>query len=180
MTLPPHLNMYQAEAWVEFRTTEAVADLQTWRCLSAERMYPSRERVENPYAILLALRSGAITALGAKPSQEFEPIPAVEWERMRFAPLDPSDHWPYGRVLLRSQDVERLWPANPAPTIYDWEKVRALYEGAGLASGMGKKRAAQSLKVLYEKEIGLPSPGYSTLERYIQSWRKGVRREQEA
>ena len=113
--LPPWLNPYQLVAWVQYRDLAMVAKAKTFNGLAAQHMYGTESRVGSIVDLERALQEGRLTAHGLTNSGEtFVPIPAVEWTRVRLAPLDLARQHPYVRIQVKREDALALFPSLTA------------------------------------------------------------------
>lgn len=115
--LPIWLNMYQLTAWVLYRDPAIVAKAVDWYGLAGQNMYGTDPKVSGYAPLEKALQSGELIAQGAKRGESFAAIPAVEWTRLRIAPLDMAHQWPYVSIQVSRADAEALFaPAGSQPT----------------------------------------------------------------
>lgn len=122
MTTSPNpldlINLYQARAWVVFRTLTALEYARSEQALSTLTMYPRDMRPpEHEYqpagtevGIHDRLLAGALVGF-VDVEGIAQPLPALAW-RTR---LKPGRHPPYNEVLVRRADVVSLWPARGLP-----------------------------------------------------------------
>jgi hypothetical protein len=133
--LPPTLNIYQALIWVRYRDLSLLhyrkrADDRPIIDPHSVGTFQHREADADQVAALLlfsgkpitgsahdlesALTSGKLTAHGRKESQQFEPIPAMEWTELNVAPRDPARQWPYETIRINSVELLGLFPFDAA------------------------------------------------------------------
>ncbi|MCM3420548.1 hypothetical protein [Sphingopyxis alaskensis] len=134
-SLPPTLNIYQALIWVRYRDVsmlhyrERPVDRPTIGPPSVGTFRHHEADADQVAALLLfsgkpitgsardlesALTSGKLTAHGRKESQQFEPIPAMEWTELDVAPRDPARQWPYETIRVNSVELLGLFPFDAA------------------------------------------------------------------
>lgn len=171
-TLPPRLNLYEAEAWVRYRLVEAVLKIRDWESLAGNVLWRRYPVVAGTCGALhAALRNGALAASGLKASGSFETIPAIEWDRMRPTG-DARYHHPYVQILVDAADVRRLWPER-RDRLYEWDRIQGWYpEIMADRPDIGKRGMAVEIRARYEHEIGGQLPSESVIEKDFTLWKK--------
>lgn len=109
--LPPWLNPYELVAWVQYRDIGVVGKASDWNGLAAQHFYGEEPATGSVADVDQALQEGRLIANGLKAGETFAPVPAVEWTRIRLAPLDPSRQHPYVSIQFKLEEVVALFPA---------------------------------------------------------------------
>jgi hypothetical protein len=113
--IPLWLNMYQAAAWVCFRTERAMVTLDRASLLHTEIRYSGNCEVQTLDDFKLALKIGKPVAQGARAEDgRYEPILAATWSAFTPAPLYPADAAPYLDIRIRRDVLEAAFPAAAA------------------------------------------------------------------
>lgn len=129
--IPLWLNMYQAAAWVCFRTERAMVTLDRASLLHTEIRYSGNGEVQTLEDFKLALKTGKPVAQGARAGDgRYETIPAATWSAFTPAPLYPADAPPYLDIRIRRDVLEVAFPAAEALVT----RSRRLLPVASLAS----------------------------------------------
>lgn len=127
--LPTWLNPYQLMAWVRYRDVPLARQTETATQLAALTFYDGRKIKAGEKDVTTALQESRLVAYGAKPGQDFVPIPAIEWTRLRIAPQSPHRFHPYVQVSVRAADVLKIFPHDyrvPAPNRQlDYDEIKA-------------------------------------------------------
>lgn len=137
--LPAWLDMHQALAWVRFRDV-AVAIKANPDTLMAENLWPTMVRHDGRREFQAALKDGRLSAEGARPNEEWVPIPSPQWQRLEVAPRDPSRTAPYEFIRVARSSLLSAFPPLPARRASYIENVawcsKWIAEGKG--TGMDK------------------------------------------
>lgn len=109
--IPQWLNLYQAAAWVCFRTQRAMVTLDRASLLHAEIRYSGVAEVETLDDFEAALRSGRPVATGRlAEAGSYEEIPAETWSSFPAAALYPDDAAPYRDIRMRRDVLFAVFP----------------------------------------------------------------------
>lgn len=133
--LPPTLNIYQALIWVRYRDVSllhyrerpvdrpiigppSVGAFRRYKAdadqVAALMLFSGKPINGSAHDLEIALTSGKLIAHGRKESQQFEPIPAMEWMELDVAPRDPIRQWPYEKIIINSVELLGLFPSDAA------------------------------------------------------------------
>lgn len=157
---------------MRYREAEAVKKISDWESKSGHVLWPEFATVPGTGdALHSALRAGHLIAYGLKATGGFEPIPSIEWERLRPT-SHPRFHHPYVRILVETKSVQKLWPKEGGRKQFPWDKIRSWYPEL-IGDRLGKRKGAREILARYEREIGNPLPSESVIEKDIAKWKRG-------
>lgn len=109
--LPTWLNMFQAAAWVVFRTDRAMVMLDRSSLLHCEIRFSDVEQIGSLDEFEVALRAGCPVAEGSHGnSGEIAPVPRSAWTSMSAAPLHPDNHAFYRDIAMRRDILVSAFP----------------------------------------------------------------------
>ena len=109
--LPTWLNMYQAAAWVVFRTDRAMVTIDRSSLLHCEIRFPGLEQINSLDEFEVALQAGCPVAQGSHGnSGETAPVPKSAWTSMSAAPLYPDNDAFYQDIVMRRDILVSAFP----------------------------------------------------------------------
>lgn len=109
-SLPLWLNMFQACAWVVFRTERAMAALDRASLLHCEIRFSSTPQFGSLDDLEIALQAGRPVAEGISKGNVTVPVPKSFWASMPIAPILPESEAAYRNVVIRRDILVSAFP----------------------------------------------------------------------
>lgn len=153
--VPTWLNMFQAAAWVVFRTDRAMVMLDRSSLLHCEIRFSDVEQIGSLDEFEVALRAGRPVAEGSHGnSGEIAPVPQSAWTSMSAAPLHPDNDAFYRDIAMRRDILVSAFPKRETLATRE-RRSKPKLPSAQLHAWFGRlgKRQQQAQSTLYLRAV---------------------------